>query len=223
MNPGTGAGRLVLRVRNGFYPDTDDTAMVLMGLARSGQAWHQRSASRSARGQRRRHDPRRRARPQLAAAACRTRTAAGRRSIATSTTRSSPRSPSPTTTPCSTRAAPTSPPASSKRSASTASSVGHPQVDRGIAFIAKTQDKRGCWIGRWGVNYIYGTWQVLRRPRSRRLRHDAADGAARRRLAQAGAASRAAAGARPARATTTRRSPARGPSPPRRPPGPCSA
>ena len=25
--------------RNGFYPDTDDTAMVLMGLARSGHAW----------------------------------------------------------------------------------------------------------------------------------------------------------------------------------------
>ena len=39
--------------------------------------------------------------------------------------------------------------------------VGHPQVDRGIDFIAQTQDKRGCWIGRWGVNYIYGTWQVL--------------------------------------------------------------
>src|SRR5581483_6553755 len=19
----------------------------------------------------------------------------------------------------------------------------------------------GCWLGRWGVNYIYGTWQVL--------------------------------------------------------------
>ena len=39
--------------------------------------------------------------------------------------------------------------------------VGHPQVDRGIEFIAKTQDPRGCWIGRWGVNYLYGTWQVL--------------------------------------------------------------
>src|SRR6185503_8190312 len=25
---------------NGFYPDTDDTAMVLMGLAKTGQAWH---------------------------------------------------------------------------------------------------------------------------------------------------------------------------------------
>jgi squalene-hopene/tetraprenyl-beta-curcumene cyclase len=39
--------------------------------------------------------------------------------------------------------------------------VGHPQVDRAVAFIAKTQDRRGCWLGRWGVNYIYGTWQVL--------------------------------------------------------------
>src|SRR5262249_46502452 len=39
--------------------------------------------------------------------------------------------------------------------------VGQPAVDRAIAFIQRTQDKRGCWIGRWGVNYIYGTWQVL--------------------------------------------------------------
>src|SRR6516162_10135995 len=39
--------------------------------------------------------------------------------------------------------------------------VGHPQVDRALAFLRKTQDRRGCWIGRWGVNYIYGTWQVL--------------------------------------------------------------
>ena len=39
--------------------------------------------------------------------------------------------------------------------------VGNDQVDRGIAFIQKTQDVRGCWIGRWGVNYLYGTWQVL--------------------------------------------------------------
>jgi squalene-hopene/tetraprenyl-beta-curcumene cyclase len=39
--------------------------------------------------------------------------------------------------------------------------VGNSQVDRAIAFIAKTQDRRGCWIGRWGVNYLYGTWQVL--------------------------------------------------------------
>jgi squalene-hopene/tetraprenyl-beta-curcumene cyclase len=39
--------------------------------------------------------------------------------------------------------------------------VGHPQVDRAITFLHATQDERGCWLGRWGVNYIYGTWQVL--------------------------------------------------------------
>ena len=42
----------------------------------------------------------------------------------------------------------------------------HPQVDRALDFLRKTQDERGCWIGRWGVNYIYGTWQVLRGLRS---------------------------------------------------------
>jgi squalene-hopene/tetraprenyl-beta-curcumene cyclase len=39
--------------------------------------------------------------------------------------------------------------------------VGDPQVDRAVAFLHRTQDPRGCWLGRWGVNYIYGTWQVL--------------------------------------------------------------
>jgi squalene-hopene/tetraprenyl-beta-curcumene cyclase len=39
--------------------------------------------------------------------------------------------------------------------------VGMAQVDGAVKFIAKTQDPRGGWIGRWGVNYLYGTWQVL--------------------------------------------------------------
>src|SRR5438445_11480769 len=39
--------------------------------------------------------------------------------------------------------------------------VGERPVDRGIDFLKATQDPAGCWIGRWGVNYIYGTWQVL--------------------------------------------------------------
>jgi squalene-hopene/tetraprenyl-beta-curcumene cyclase len=38
----------------------------------------------------------------------------------------------------------------------------HPRARRGLAFIRKTQEKDGCWWGRWGVNYIYGTWSVLR-------------------------------------------------------------
>src|SRR5207253_9537010 len=39
--------------------------------------------------------------------------------------------------------------------------VGNSQVDRAIAFVRRTQEREGCWIGRWGVNYLYGTWQVL--------------------------------------------------------------
>jgi squalene-hopene/tetraprenyl-beta-curcumene cyclase len=29
-------------------------------------------------------------------------------------------------------------------------------------YLIDTQDADGSWYGRWGVNYIYGTWQVLR-------------------------------------------------------------
>jgi squalene-hopene/tetraprenyl-beta-curcumene cyclase len=39
--------------------------------------------------------------------------------------------------------------------------VGYPAVDRAIAFLHQTQEPTGAWLGRWGVNYIYGTWQVL--------------------------------------------------------------
>src|SRR5438270_4614248 len=31
-----------------------------------------------------------------------------------------------------------------------------------IKYLIDTQNEDGSWYGRWGVNYIYGTWQVLR-------------------------------------------------------------
>ncbi|MBS0657597.1 MAG: squalene--hopene cyclase [Verrucomicrobia bacterium] len=37
-----------------------------------------------------------------------------------------------------------------------------PFVQRAIAMLRRTQEDDGSWYGRWGVNYIYGTWQVLR-------------------------------------------------------------
>ena len=37
----------------------------------------------------------------------------------------------------------------------------HPAVARGLDYLWATQEPEGCWYGRWGVNYIYGTWQVL--------------------------------------------------------------
>ncbi len=36
-----------------------------------------------------------------------------------------------------------------------------PRIERGIRFIRQHQDGCGAWWGRWGVNYVYGTWQIL--------------------------------------------------------------
>lgn len=38
----------------------------------------------------------------------------------------------------------------------------HSAVRRALAYLKRTQEPDGSWYGRWGVNYIYGTWQVLR-------------------------------------------------------------
>lgn len=32
---------------------------------------------------------------------------------------------------------------------------------RAVDYLARTQEKDGSWYGRWGMNYIYGTWSVL--------------------------------------------------------------
>lgn len=39
--------------------------------------------------------------------------------------------------------------------------IGHPSVDRAIAYLRREQEADGSWYGRWGVNYIYGTWQSI--------------------------------------------------------------
>jgi squalene-hopene/tetraprenyl-beta-curcumene cyclase len=43
--------------------------------------------------------------------------------------------------------------------------IGRPQdkpaLNRAIAYLRKQQEADGSWFGRWGTNYIYGTWSVL--------------------------------------------------------------
>ena len=39
--------------------------------------------------------------------------------------------------------------------------VGDPVVDRAVAYVRHSQQADGSWFGRWGVNYIYGTWQAV--------------------------------------------------------------
>lgn len=40
-------------------------------------------------------------------------------------------------------------------------SINSWQVFRALNYLKDEQEKEGCWFGRWGVNYIYGTSGVL--------------------------------------------------------------
>jgi squalene-hopene/tetraprenyl-beta-curcumene cyclase len=43
--------------------------------------------------------------------------------------------------------------------------IGRPEhaqaLERAIAYLRAEQEPEGPWFGRWGTNYIYGTWSVL--------------------------------------------------------------
>jgi squalene-hopene/tetraprenyl-beta-curcumene cyclase len=39
---------------------------------------------------------------------------------------------------------------------------GHEAVRRGVAYLLGAQEKDGSWYGRWGVNYIYGSFLAMR-------------------------------------------------------------
>ncbi len=43
--------------------------------------------------------------------------------------------------------------------------VGRPQdrpaLERAIAYLRDEQEEDGSWFGRWGTNYIYGTWSAM--------------------------------------------------------------
>jgi squalene-hopene/tetraprenyl-beta-curcumene cyclase len=40
-------------------------------------------------------------------------------------------------------------------------SAQHPAVLKAVRYLLDKQEPEGCWWGRWGCNYIYGTWQAL--------------------------------------------------------------
>ncbi len=39
--------------------------------------------------------------------------------------------------------------------------VSNPPLRRATAFLLREQEADSCWYGRWGANYIYGTWLAL--------------------------------------------------------------
>ncbi|MBW8864879.1 MAG: squalene--hopene cyclase [Verrucomicrobia bacterium] len=48
-------------------------------------------------------------------------------------------------------------------------SRSHHQIQEALEYVKAQQESDGSWYGRWGVNYIYGTWQVLRGMRALNL------------------------------------------------------
>ncbi len=48
-----------------------------------------------------------------------------------------------------------------------------PVIRRALAFLMREQEPEGSWFGRWGTNYIYGTWSVLCALNAAGMAHDA--------------------------------------------------
>lgn len=147
-NPALEPGGWFFEYRNNFYPDIDDTAMVLMALAKTGQANTRRGRPAVERGLRWLLGMQNSDGGWAAFDRNINREVLTRVPFADHNAMLDPSCPDIT--------------------ARVLEALGHygfgsenPQVRRAIDFLRKTQDERGCWIGRWGVNYIYGSWQVL--------------------------------------------------------------
>ncbi len=54
--------------------------------------------------------------------------------------------------------------------------IGHaadePAMVRALAYLRAEQEADGSWFGRWGTNYVYGTWSVLCALNAAGLSHD---------------------------------------------------
>ncbi len=147
-NPGVEPSGWFFEYRNGCYPDTDDTAMVLMALARSGHAETLEGHPAVQRGIRWLLALQNRDGGWAAFDRDINRDVLTRVPFADHNAMLDPSCPDITARVL-------------EALGYFGYGVNHPAVCRALDFIRRTQDPRGCWPGRWGVNYLYGTWQVL--------------------------------------------------------------
>ncbi len=52
--------------------------------------------------------------------------------------------------------------------------IFEPAIARAVEYLKNDQEKDGSWYGRWGTNYIYGTWSVLCALNAIGMPHDSA-------------------------------------------------
>ena len=148
LNPHLEPGGWFFEYRNAFYPDTDDTAMVLMALARTGAANTPAARPAAERALRWLLGMQNRDGGWAAFDRDVTREVLTKVPFADHNAMLDPSCPDITARVL-------------EALGEYGFGVDHPQVRRALAFLRKTQEKSGCWIGRWGVNYLYGAWQVL--------------------------------------------------------------
>jgi squalene-hopene/tetraprenyl-beta-curcumene cyclase len=157
MNPGAEPAGWFFEYRNGFYPDTDDTAMVLMALAKTGKVETETCRPAAERGVRWLMRMQNKDGGWAAFDRDIDREILTKVPFADHNAMLDPSCPD--------------------ISARVLEALGHfgfkadPErrgvsppcafVERALAYLEKTQEPTGAWPGRWGVNYIYGTWQVL--------------------------------------------------------------
>jgi squalene-hopene/tetraprenyl-beta-curcumene cyclase len=151
MNPGLEASGWFFEYRNGFYPDTDDTAMVLTALAKTGEAFSEEDDSQVPAVKR-----------GVAWLLGMQNSDGGWAAFDRDINREVL-----TKVPFADHNAMLDP-SCPDITARVLEALGHfgfspdtPQIAKAIAFLRRTQETSGSWRGRWGVNYIYGTWQVL--------------------------------------------------------------
>jgi squalene-hopene/tetraprenyl-beta-curcumene cyclase len=147
-NPGLEPAGWFFEYRNGFYPDTDDTAMVLMALAKTGQSATPEGRPAAERGLRWLLAMQNRDGGWAAFDRNIDRDLLTRVPFADHNAMLDPSCPDITARVL-------------EALGHYGYGVDHPQVGKALAFLERTQGPAGCWPGRWGVNYVYGTWQVL--------------------------------------------------------------
>jgi squalene-hopene/tetraprenyl-beta-curcumene cyclase len=147
-NPELEPGGWCFEYNNAHYPDTDDTAMVLIGLAKTGQTKSGAGREAAERGVRWLLGMQNRDGGWAAFDRNINRQLLTKVPFADHNAMLDPSCPDIT--------------------ARVLEALGHfgfraedPPVRKALAFLERTQEPAGGWIGRWGVNYIYGTWQVL--------------------------------------------------------------